>query len=96
MPCFEEHCAEAQEKFGKPYGEVHLWLDAFAGQPPYGMRHRLKRHHLAGIELVRQMWGDEAAKAARQHILSDLKMARWPATDPIPKNEQHYQETGWF
>jgi hypothetical protein len=29
---------------------------------------------LAGIEEVRRMWGNEAAEAARQHILSDLKL----------------------
>jgi hypothetical protein len=96
MPSFEQHCAEAQEKFGKPYAEVHQWLDEFAGQSPYGMRHRRKRHHLAGIELVRQMWGDEAAEAARQHILADLKMVGWRDTDPFPQSEQHYAELCLF
>ena len=40
---------------GKPFEEVHRWLDEFAGQPPYGMRHRKLRHHLAGIEQVRKL-----------------------------------------
>jgi hypothetical protein len=96
MPSFQQHCAEAQQKFGKPYGEVHQWLDEFAGKPPYGMRHRRKRHHLAGIEEVRQMWGDEAAEAARQHILSDLKMVGWRDIDPFPESEQHYAELCLF
>ena len=69
MAHFDQHCAEALSKFGKPYAEVHRWLDEFAGKPPYGMRHRKKRHHLAGIEEVRKLWGDEAAEAARQQSL---------------------------
>ena len=96
MPSFEQHCAEAQQRFGKPYAEVHQWLDEFAGQPPYGMRHRKKRHHLAGIAEVRRLWGDEAAEAARQHIIADLKLAGWRETDPFPKDEQHYQRMGLF
>jgi hypothetical protein len=96
MPSFQQHCSEAQEKFGKSYVEVHLWLDEFAGQPPYGMRHRRKRHHLAGIEEVRQRWGDEAAEATRQHILSDLKMVGWRDTDPFPQSEEHYTELCLF
>ena len=42
---------------GKPFEEVHRWLDEFAGKPPYGMRHRKLRHHLAGIEQARKLWG---------------------------------------
>ena len=96
MPSFEQHCAEAEQRFGKPYAEVHQWLDEFAGKPPYGMRHRRKRHHLAGIEEVRRKWGDEAAEAARQHILSDLKLDGWRETDPFPKNERHFKDMGLF
>jgi len=96
MAYFEQHCAEALSKFGKPYAEVHRWLDEFAGKPPYGMRHRKKRHHLAGIEEVRKRWGDEAAEAARQHILTDLRMDDWRETDPFPKDEAHYQKMGLY
>ena len=96
MAAFDQHCAEAQQTFGSPYAEVHRWLDEFAGQPPHGMRHRKKRHHLAGIEEVRKQWGDEAAAAARQHILTDLKLEGWQPTDPFPKDEAHYQKLGLF
>ncbi|MEI7730813.1 MAG: hypothetical protein WCO56_14665 [Verrucomicrobiota bacterium] len=96
MPTFEQHCIEAQHTFGKPYAEVHRWLDEFAGQPPYGMRHRKKRHHLAGIEEVCKLWGSEAAEAARQHIITDLKLEGWRETDPFPKDETHYQRLGLF
>jgi hypothetical protein len=96
MAAFEQHCAEAINIFGKSYAEVHLWLDEFAGKPPYGMHHRKKRHHLAGIAEVRKLWGDEAAKAARQHIVTDLKMEGWRESDPFPKDENHYQRMGLF
>ncbi len=96
MPSFEQHCAESVASLGKPYEEVHLWLDEFAGRPPYGMRHRKKRHHRAGIEEVRRRWGDEAAVAARQHIVADLKMEGWTEEQPFPKDEQDYVRMGLF
>lgn len=84
-------------KDGKPYAEVHRWLDEFAGQPPDGMRHRKKRHHLAGIEEVRQLWGDEAAESARQHIITDLELEGWRESEhPFPKDEANYQRLGLF
>ena len=49
MSTFEKHCEESIRLFGKPYGEVHNWLDEFQGTPEYKMRHRRKRHHEAGI-----------------------------------------------
>ena len=58
MPFFEQHCQEAAAQFGEPYAEVHQWLDEFADQPPYVMRHRKKRHHQVGIEEVRRIWGN--------------------------------------
>ena len=73
MPSFTQHCAKTTAMLGKPFEDVHLWLDEFAGQPPYGMRHRRVRHHLAGIEQARQLWGDQAAEAARLHIIANLK-----------------------
>jgi hypothetical protein len=96
MATFEQHCAQALETFGQPYAQVHHWLDEFAFKPPYGMRHRKQRHHLAGIEEVRRLWGDEAAAAARQHIITDLKIKGWRETDPFPEDEAHYQRMGLF
>ena len=49
MPSFSQHCAETTTILGQSFEEVHRWLDEFAGKPPYGMRHRKLRHHLAGI-----------------------------------------------
>jgi hypothetical protein len=96
MPPFEQHCAEFVALCGKPYEEVHRWLDEFAGQPPYGMRHRKKRHHLAGTEEVRRRWGDDAAAAAPRQIIADLKMEAWAEDQPFPKDEQAHVRMGLF
>ena len=96
MPSFEQHCAEANATFGAPYEEVHRWLDEFAGQPPLGMRHRRLRHHQAGIEEVRRLWGDTAAEVARQHIVADLRLDGWTPMHPFPRNERDYVQMGLF
>lgn len=96
MPNTEEHCKESIRLFGKPFTEVHLWLDALAESPDCGMRHRMKRHHLAGLEQVRRIFDEEAVKAARQHIIADLKMEGWTESDPFPKDEGHYKKMGLF
>ena len=93
----EEHEKECVEKLGKPFTEVHAFLDQYAHTPEYGMRHRHKLHHLEGIEQVRKLWGDEAAEAAKLHILSDITPEGFP-NDPdlIPRNEAHYKSIGLF
>lgn len=96
MSAFEEHCQQAITQFGNPYEAVHRWLDEFAGKPGYGMRHRRVRHHLAGIRQVREMLGEEAACAARQHIMTDLKEEGWTERDPFPTDEQDYVRIGFF
>lgn len=96
MPSLKEHCAESIRLFGKPFTEVHLYLDALAGSPECGMRHRCKRHHEAGLERVKRIFGEDAVKAARQHIVSDLKMEDWTEHDPFPRDEEHYKQMGLF
>ena len=93
---FEEHCSESIELFGKPFEEVHRWLDEFAHSEKYGMRHRKVRHHLQGMKEVVELFGEEAGRAAKQHIISDLKMEGWTESDPFPKNEKDYVRMGLF
>ena len=95
MSTFDRHCEESLRLFGKPYEEVHRWLDEFMGTEKYGMRHRRVRHHLAGLEEVARLLGEEAVKAARQHIISDLKEEGWTEDDPFPR-ERHYVEMGLY
>ena len=74
MSTFEEHCNDAVEVFGDPFSHVHKWLDEFAGKPGILSRHRIYRHHLAGIEECKKLFGDYAADVARQHIIADLHL----------------------
>ena len=69
MAAFEEHCEDCVKELGKPYEEVHRWLDELFRK--VGPKHRSIRHHNEGIEEVRAKWGDEAAKAAEIHIKKD-------------------------
>ena len=92
----QEHCEESRRLVGQEFREVHLWLDEFAGTP-LGARHRRRRHHLAGVEEVRRRWGDLAADAARQHVVSDLRQEGWvEGRDRIPKDEDDYVRMGLF
>ena len=69
MPKFEVHCEDCVRELGKPYKEVHKWLDELFSV--LGADHRDIRHNVLGVEKVRKMWGDEAAKAAEIHIMAD-------------------------
>ena len=93
---FERHCEESERLFGKPFSEVHLWLDELMWKG-LGAHHRRKRHHEAGIHQVVKLFGEEVGQAARQHIISDLKEEGWTeGDDPFPKDEEHYVKMGLF
>jgi len=96
MPSLKNHCQESMRLFGKPYEEVHRWLDEFAGSAEYGFRHRKVRHHEVGIAEVCRLFGPDAGKAAKRHIFSDLKTEGWTTDDPFPKNEDDYVKIGFF
>lgn len=93
MPSLEYHCLECLKELGEPFEYVHRWLDEFMGHPKYKTRHRCVRHHREGIDQVRKMWGDKAAKAAEIHIRSDLKSEGWTNLH-VPANEKEYKESG--
>lgn len=92
----EEHMEESIRLFGKPYEEVHRWLDEFARSKEYGMRHRKVRHHLEGLRQVEQLFGKEAVPVARQHVVSDLKLEGWKESDRFPVDERDYVRMGLF
>lgn len=96
MSRFEDHCHESFLLFGTPFEELHRWLDEFAGTPEYGMRHRRVRHHAAGIREAVRIFGTDASKAARQHIVSYLKEEGWKETDHFPQDEEDYVRMGRF
>lgn len=70
---FIEHCKECQVALGKPWDVVHRWLDEFAPRTFPDPFHRVYRHHKEGVAEVRMKWGEEAARAAEMHILSDFR-----------------------
>lgn len=92
----EEHEQESIRLYGKAFTEVHLWLDEFAHTKEYGMRHRKVRHHLEGMKHVEVLFGKEAALAARQHIVSDLKGKGWKESDHFPEDENDYVRMGLY
>ena len=96
MATFEKHCRESGAIFGKPYEEVHHWLDEFQGRDPYKMRHRRLRHHGAGIRQTVALFGPDAEAVARRHIMTDLQWEGWTEKDPFPKDEADFVRIGFF
>ena len=75
MPTTIEHSKSCEKHLSKPFTEVHKWLDEYAKMFPIGFfndYHRSFRHNSYGVECVRSMWGLEAEKAAKLHIVEDL------------------------
>ncbi|MBI4028514.1 MAG: hypothetical protein HY360_26240 [Verrucomicrobia bacterium] len=94
MPGHNQHCDDCVKKLGKPFSEVHDWLDAlYDGEDPIG--HRDARHHMGGVEEVRKLWGDDAARGAILHIMLD-----WELTDEgqIPRDQKEAEtfRAKWF
>lgn len=71
MPNCEEHFEDCYKELGDGWMCVHHWLDEFAKIYFPNKIHRVHRHHLRGIQEVREKWGDRAARAAMIHILTD-------------------------
>lgn len=70
-----QHKQDCVKELGESFEEVHLWLDEYSEKLPVNIfqdQHRKHRHHKGGIEKVREMWGDQAARAAEIHILRDM------------------------
>ncbi|MEI6149020.1 MAG: hypothetical protein WCS01_07985 [bacterium] len=69
MASRSDHCADCCRELGEPFDHVHEWLDALF--KVLHQKHRSARHHAGGVEQVRKMWGDGAARAAEIHIMRD-------------------------
>ena len=89
----EEHEQKSIDLFGKPFHEVHQWLDEFSGSTKYGLRHRKLRHHLEGIDEAVSIFGEEVREVARQHIVDDLHLEGWlEGVHEFPKNQRHFEK----
>lgn len=102
---FEAHCARCKLLLGDEFQHVNHWIDQLAWVPGTGWEgvrfdpgHRKYRHNHQGIEEVRRRWGDEAAEAAKLHILDDF-FGPCPHTEAqekqIPLDEKDYLVKGW-
>jgi len=49
MAWLEEHCEETEKALGKPYREVHLWLDEFFRSKEYG-------HDTGGCDIMNRVF----------------------------------------
>jgi len=100
---FQEHCEESIRLFGKPFEEVHRWLDAYAqlidenGVIHFNAHHRKHRHHLAGANEILETMGRAAYEAAIMHIKSDLQSGGGLVEgEDLPKDEKDYIKKGFF
>ena len=66
----DQHAETCVKKFGKPYFEVHRFLDRYE-QDFRGYEHRRFLHHRMGVELVVATYGEEARAPAELHIRQD-------------------------
>ena len=97
MCSFKQHCEESIKLFGKPYEEVHSWLDEFAYTQDRGLRHRQLRHHQSGIDELASIMGDEIREPAKRHIISDISQEGWKeGIHPFPKDQKHYVDMGLY
>ena len=74
MAFIEEHEKDCVAFLGKPYTEVHRWLDQYASLFPVGFfvdYHRSFTHNSYGLECIRSLYGYEAERAARVHLIRD-------------------------
>ncbi|MBF0467560.1 MAG: HDIG domain-containing protein [Desulfamplus sp.] len=71
MPPYTKHLETSTKRTGKPYQEMHDWLDNHPQMK--ADRHSLDK--LAeNIEFVRSSWGDEAVTEYLEHIVEDAAM----------------------
>ena len=106
----KEHCQRCIDILGKPFDEVHYWLDELANKPshlrdkwkidinhigPINPYHRRHRHNQKGVEYIRLIYGDDAAKAAELHIVDDLFNGDLSKVTDIPADERDYVKKGF-
>ena len=72
MSSLSEHEARAIEVLGRPWTDVHEWLDQYFTLVP-GVAHRIVLHHRLSIELGVAMFGADARAALEQHVQDDFE-----------------------
>ena len=68
MPSIEKHVEISLHRSGKPYREVHEWID----EP----QHKNERHDITRVlefsRMFEEKYGEEAAREYVQHLADDL------------------------
>jgi hypothetical protein len=82
MSSLEEHEAHCLKVLGRPWTEVHAWLDQYFVQVP-GMAHRIVLHHHLGIGLGVVTFGEEARAALELHVRNDFECTPGTPEDVI-------------
>ncbi len=82
-----EHEKECVRLLGRPWTEVHVFLDQYSAKFR-GFLHRRLLHHRLGIEAVVMRFGDGARHAAELHVEQDLGF--------VPKDWRELDEYCFF
>ncbi len=68
MPSIKKHIETSMQRTGKPYQEVHEWID----EP----QHKNERHDITRVlefsRMFEEKYGQEAAQEYVQHLADDL------------------------
>ncbi len=91
MPPIDEHCKECEKKLGKPFKEIHEFLDIFSKELN-GEVHRQILHHKEGVEVIYKKFGKESARAAELHIMSDYNLNYVPSENEVLHKIQAYNQ----
>ena len=85
MPHLKEHEEQSIEAFGKPYTEVHVFLDQFF--PRFrGAEHRRILHTVEGVQEVVRRFGEESRPVAELHIKEDWH--RYCGVRAVPERKE--------
>jgi hypothetical protein len=74
MAMIEQHIEDCMNLIGEPHVKVHRWLDEYAklfSISFFNDYHRTFRHNTYGLECIKGMWGYDAEKAGRLHLIRD-------------------------
>ncbi|KXA91703.1 hypothetical protein AKJ63_01075 [candidate division MSBL1 archaeon SCGC-AAA259D18] len=92
IPCHEVHCKSCESLYGEPFPEVHRWMDEPVED--LGGSHQVKRHDIEKTpEVVKSLFGEEAAIATRDHILLDK---RWGERPQVSKRKVRFPQLEHF
>lgn len=83
-----QHADSCMKKFGKPYYEIHNFLDQYHEE--YGIIHRIFFHHKLGLEIIVGEFGEASRDIAALHIREDIDgelPEDWSYFGPLPPDD---------